>query len=178
MPIPEGVRGRIINNDTMKKLLYCMLAVLFLTACSGNTPTQSTTKGDYVDLGLQSGTKWKTQNEQNDYYDLFDYETAVYEFGSNLPTKEQWEEVNVYCHWEWTGSGYKVTGPNGKSITLPAAGYRSCRGNVVHGVGTYGDYWSSTLGGLELAWSLYFYSGMVSVEEAGRCRGRSVRLVR
>lgn len=163
----------------MKKLLYFMLAALCMTACSGNTPTQSTTKGDYVDLGLQSGTKWKTQNEQStyDYYNLFDYETAVNEFGSNLPTKEQWEEVKTYCHWEWTGSGYKVTGPNGKSITLPAAGCRRCDGSV-NDVGSNGGYWSSTPAGSENAWGLYFNSSKVSMHSPYRCNGQSVRFVR
>ena len=162
----------------MKKLLYVLATALCLVACEKNTEGGSSTKGDYVDLGLASGTKWKTQNEQNtyDYYNLFDYETAISEFGNNLPTKEQWEELKAYCHWEWTGSGYKVTGPNGKSIVLPAAGYRDCGGSV-YNVGSYGNYWSSTPSGSEYAWGLYFTSSGVYMDY-NRCNGLSVRLVR
>ena len=163
----------------MKKLLYVIAAALCLVACEKNQDSGSSTKGDYVDLGLASGTKWKTQNEQNtyDYYNLFDYETAISEFGSNLPTKEQWEELRTYCHWEWTGSGYKVTGPNGKSIVLPAAGLRDCVGSVI-GVGSAGYYWSSTPDGSEYAWELGFGAGGVGMVNHYRCYGQSVRLVR
>ncbi len=159
--------------------MYVIAAALCLVACEKNPDGGSSTKGDYVDLGLTSGTKWKTQNEQNtyDYYNLFDYETAISEFGSNLPTKEQWEELRAYCHWEWTGSGCKVTGPNGKEIFLPAAGYRYCDGSV-YGVGSGGYYWSSTPNGSEYAWCLYFGSGGVNMGSNNRCYGLSVRLVR
>jgi hypothetical protein len=165
----------------MKKLLYVIAAALCLVACEKNSEngSGSTAKGDFVDLGLASGTKWKTQNEQNtyDYYDLFDYETALREFGNNLPTSKQWEELRAYCHWEWVGSGYKVTGPNGKSIVLPAAGYRDCGGSVSY-VGSLGLYWSSTPNGSENAWSLSFNSGRVNMDYYRRCYGLSVRLVR
>ena len=177
MPIPEGVRGRIINNDTMKKLLYFMLAALCMTACSGNTPTQSTTKGDYVDLGLPSGTKWKSANEANGEFTRYSYDQAIFTFGDHLPTKEQFEELRSTCNWTWTGSGYKVVGPSGKSITLPAAGCRYCDGSV-NGVGTYGSYWSSSPYGSEIALSLYFDSGEVSMSYNHRCNDQSVRLVR
>lgn len=39
-----------------------------------------------------------------------------------IPTKAEWEELKEKCKWSWTGSGYMVTGPNGRSIFLPAAG--------------------------------------------------------
>ena len=52
--------------------------------------------------------------------------------------------------------GYKIVGPSGKSISLPAAGYRNRSGGV-YGVGSGGYYWSSTPSGSELAWLLYFY---------------------
>lgn len=51
---------------------------------------------------------------------------ATANWGSNwsMPTTAQFVELLRECDWEFTGSGYKVTGPNGKSIFLPAAGYR------------------------------------------------------
>lgn len=60
-----------------------------------------------------------------------------------IPTKSQWEELKDNCTWSWTGSGYKVTGPNGQSINLPAAGHWS--GSSIHDLGTRGSYWSSSL---------------------------------
>lgn len=128
---------------------------------------------EYIDLGLPSGTLWKDANETDDYYT---YEEAVNRFGDQLPTKEQYEELKDKCQWTWNGSGYNVTGPNGNSIFLPAAGYRSCNG-LVDSVGSRGYYWSSTPSGSEKAWSLYFVSGDVDMIYNNRCFGQSVRLV-
>ncbi|MBQ7631999.1 MAG: hypothetical protein IJS82_04495 [Paludibacteraceae bacterium] len=171
----------------MKKLLYVIAVVLCLTACEKSDPTTpggSTTKGDYVDLGLASGTLWKTQNEElsYDYYNLFDYKTAVAQFGDNMPTKEQWEELKAYCHWEWNGfyDGYKITGPNGKTITLPPAGFRSGSNGQVNAVGQYGFYWSSTLDTEyeNYVWFLNFASSYVNVDRGTHSDSYSVRLVR
>ena len=127
----------------------------------------------YVDLGLPSGTLWKEQNEIGGFCT---YEQAMALFGNDLPTKEQFEELTILCNWTWTGSGYKVEGPSGKSITLPAAGYRGCDGTV-SSVGSNGYYWSSTPNG-SVALELYFTSGEVDIDLNKRCGGQSVRLVR
>ena len=126
----------------------------------------------FVDLGLPSGTKWETQNQKG----FYTYDEAVSQFGNRLPTKEQWEELEVECQWEWTGSGYKVTGPNSNSIILPAEGYRGCNGSVFS-VGSDGNYWSSTPAGSDCAWHFGFYSIKVDMLSNYRCRGLSVRLV-
>jgi hypothetical protein len=128
----------------------------------------------YVDLGLPSGTLWKNKNEEGGFYT---YEQAVSKFGSKLPTKEQLEELKNSCTWTWTGSGYKVVGPSGASIVLPAAGIRSCDGNVnLDGSGGY--YGSSTPSGSGDAWRLCFGRGGVGMDaNYGRCGGYSVRLV-
>lgn len=144
---------------------------------SGNSGTKQSQKSvaqGYTDLGLPSGTIWKNFNATG----FYTYDEAVSQFGNRLPTKEQWEELKAECQWSWTGSGYKVTGPNGNSISLPAAGYRSCNGGVGY-VGSRGDYWSSAPYGSERAWSLYFSSGSVRVYNGNgrRCGGQSVRLV-
>ena len=76
----------------------------------------------YIDLGLPSGTLWVDTNEEG-YYTFDD---AVEKYGNCLPTKEQLEELKTQCQWEWTGAGYKVTGPNGNSIVLSAAGFLNC----------------------------------------------------
>ena len=59
-----------------------------------------------------------------------------------MPTEKEFDELCEKCNWEWTGSGYKVTGPNGNSIYLPAAGYRDRE--TLYNDGLYGYYWSST----------------------------------
>ena len=130
----------------------------------------------YVDLGLPSVTLWKNANEGGDYA-RYTYNEAVSRFGNKLPTKQQLEELKNKCMWTWTGRGYKVTGPNGNSIFLPAAGQRDCDGGVSR-VGTHGYYWSSTPDGSDVAWSLYLDSSEVSIScDYSRCYGHSVRLV-
>lgn len=130
---------------------------------------------DYVDLGLPSGTLWKNANEGGEAT-FYNYDEAVSRFGNKLPTKQQLQELKKECTWTWTGSGYKVTGPNGNSITFPAAGYRLCYG-YVGSVGTGGYYWSSTPNVSDDAWFLRFYSSEVYMRNDNRCSGLSVRLV-
>lgn len=126
-----------------------------------------------VDLGLPSGILWKNKNEDGGFYT---YEQALNKFRNKLPTKEQFEELKNECQWSWLGNGYKVTGPNGNSIVLPAAGGRNCDGGVLR-VGSYGGYWSSTPDGSDYARNLYFRSGEVGMGYNDRCSVRSVRLV-
>ena len=74
---------------------------------------------EYVDLGLPSGTLWKNQNE-GAYYLYLD---AKQEFGTQLPTIDQWKELHEYCSKSWTGNGWQFYGSNGYSLFLPAEGY-------------------------------------------------------
>ena len=55
-----------------------------------------------------------------------------------MPTTKQIQELIDKCTWEFEGTGYRVTGPNGNSIFLPAAGYRY--GDKVYGNGNAGYY--------------------------------------
>lgn len=127
----------------------------------------------FVDLGLPSGTLWRDRNEEGGFYT---YEQAMNIFGDKLPTKEQLEELKNKCSWRWTGNGYKVTGPNGNSIVLPASGYRLCDG-YVNRVGADGYYWSSTPYSSDYAWFLFFDADGVRMVSLSRCLGSSVRLV-
>ena len=135
----------------------------------------------WVDLGLPSGTKWKNANEVNAAdaeYNFYTYDEAVAAFGDALPTGEQLKELKDSCQWTWNGSGYTVTGPNGHSIVLPAAGFRNNLGGVYH-VGSHGFYWSSTPNGPTDAWCIHFLSGAVNMDFDSFCGyGHSVRLVR
>lgn len=99
----------------------------------------------FVDLGLPSGTLWKDENEynSNDSHGFYSYYEAKSKFGNKLPTKEQFEELKNKCQWSWLGNGYRITGPNGNSIFLPAAGSRTYDNKSVFGVGSTGNYWSS-----------------------------------
>ena len=98
-----------------------------------------------------------------------------------MPTRTELNELNNNCTWTWTTQngtrGYKVTGPNGNSIFLPAAGSRS--DSNLPGVGSYGGYWSSSLGGGDPwnAWDLYFYSGTHLTNYSAREYGCTVRAV-
>ena len=141
-----------------------------------------TNGGNYVDLGLPSGTKWKTDNELNpnkDGNNFYTWDEAVATFGNRLPTEEQFRELKDSCSWTWDGTkkGYDVKGRNGNSIFLPAAGNRECNGNV-NFVGSWGIYWSSAPNGSERAWSIFFYSGEVIMAPRSLCIGQSVRLVK
>ena len=131
--------------------------------------------GVLVDLGLPSVTLWYAKNEGGDHT-RYTYDEAISNFGSKLPTKEQLQELRDKCTWTWTGSGYKVVGPNGNSIYLPAAGYHDCSGGVDL-VGSSGDYRSSTPYSSDSAYRLFFNSGDVHVYIGSRCSGGSVRLV-
>lgn len=63
-----------------------------------------------------------------------------------MPTADEIKELNDKCSWTWTTrngvNGYKVIGPNGNSIFLPAAGIRGS--TEVDGRVT-GGFWSSSL---------------------------------
>lgn len=97
-----------------------------------------------------------------------------------MPTYAELTELRNNCTWTWTTqngvNGDLVTGPNGNSIFLPAAGGRGLTGLVT---GSYGYYWSSsiTTGNPPDAWVVFFGSGDVGRDSNGRCGGRSVRPV-
>ena len=109
-------------------------------------------------------------------------DVAHVQWGANwrMPTYDEMDELKNNCAWKWTQVngvyGRKVTGPNGASIFLPAAGYRD---NSYLDVGSDGDYWSSSLNTnySSHAFSLGFRSGDVGWRDYGRCYGRSVRPV-
>lgn len=91
-------------------------------------------EGEFADLGDISG------NPQ------YDAATANWGGAWRMPTKAEIIELKDNCTWEWTSlngvNGQRVTGSNGNSIFLPAAGYRY--GSSSYDVGSYGGCWSST----------------------------------
>ena len=86
----------------------------------------------------------------------------------------------IFHSYQWTTQngvyGGKFTGPNGGTIFLPAAGYRL--NGELYGVGSGGNYWSSTPDDWGNGCSLYFGSFNASLGNVYRGYGRSVRPVR
>ena len=110
-------------------------------------------------------------------------DVAHVKWGSSwrMPTLKEFQELIDNCDWEWTTldgvSGYRVTGKNGNSIFLPAAGWRD--GTSLKYAGEFGNFWSSTPrgGGTQYAYDLYFDSGDHDWGWDYRNNGLSVRPV-
>ncbi len=146
--------------------------------------------GDYYAWG-ETGTK-SSYTEDNsitygksmsDISGNAEYDAATANWGGTwrMPTSTEVEELINNCIWAWTSqngvNGYKVTGPNGNSIFLPAAGYRD--GSSLYNAGSDGGYWSSTPYEISTygAYFLYFYSSYYCRYDSSRYYGQSVRPV-
>ena len=64
--------------------------------------------------------------------------------GWRMPTMEEFQELVDKCTWRWLSvdgvNGYRITGPNGNKIFMPATS-----GSPYYGQNIYGNYWTSTL---------------------------------
>lgn len=86
---------------------------------------ETSTKSSYTEKNSKAYGKNIDDIKGNSYYDV-----ARANWGGKwrMPTKKEIQELKEKCTWTWTAigshSGYKVTGPSGKSIFLPAAGLR------------------------------------------------------
>lgn len=126
--------------------------------------------GSYINIGSDiSGTQ---------------YDVAHVKWGGTwrMPTKSEQDELRNKCDWEWTiqngVKGYRITGPNGNSIFLPAAGCRG--GGSIYDTGDKGLYWSSSLysDSSTNAYNLYFRDSHYDrYYYSSRYVGRSVRPV-
>ena len=97
-----------------------------------------------------------------------------------MPTKSEQDELCNNCTWTWTTQngvyGRKVTGPNGNSIFLPAAGNRDYI--YLLNERSRGYYWSSSLYvGSNGAYELGFNSVDFHWFYSPRFEGQSVRAV-
>ncbi len=97
-----------------------------------------------------------------------------------LPTKGELEELKAKCRWTWTvcegKRGYKVVGPNGRSIFLPAAGSRY--ESKLDYSDSIGYYWTATLDDdAYRANLLYFTRFRKRIETGDRGFGCSIRPV-
>ena len=239
--VPEGDvdQDGLVNISDVTSLIDYLL--------SGSWPDDPVTppdEGDWVDLGLPSGTIWATRNvgasvpeDYGDYFawgetapkDYYDWSTykwwqgyydangyldhsgftkyctdssygldgfvdnkteldpaddaaCAHYPGGRMPSLEQIQELNNKCSWQWTQrngvAGQLVTGPNGNTMFLPAAGYRLY--DSLFDAGSYGYYWSRTRSNPNYAYYLYFvYSGNWGRwNSCGRVNGFTVRAVR
>ncbi len=114
---------------------------------------ETSTKAEYNSDNCATCGLSKSELQSQGYIDSEDKLTAQYDaataiWGGNwrMPTEAEYNELLKNCTWTWTTqegvNGYKVTGPSGASIFLPAAGYRD--GSSLNKAGSGGIYWSST----------------------------------
>ena len=180
----KGLPGTINNHD----FVDLGLSVKWATCNVGaNSPEEY---GDYFAWGevytkeSYTGDNCSTLGlSMPDISGIFMRDVAAHYWGGpwRMPTAAEQQELVNDCTWEWTTlngvNGYKVTGPNGNSIFLPATGYRL--GTSSGNVGSGGLYWSSTPYGDDgyFAYSLYFYGGHYDWGLHFRYYGQSVRPV-
>lgn len=115
------------------------------------------------------------------YKTAYDIANAVYGGKVTLPTADDFEELFSLCTSEWTEqdgvTGFKLTGPNGNSIFLPAAGSRVM--NDVTEQGVKGSYMTGTVNpsNADYAVSYQFTSAMRGKTTTPRYQALAVRPV-
>ena len=99
--------------------------------------------------------------------------------GWRTPKSKEFKELRENCTWTWTTqggvSGMRVTGPNGKSIFLPAGGWYE--NSTLNSKGSYGSYWTASGDG-GTASAVDFINNDKSAALVPRSEGRSVRPVK
>ena len=133
--------------------------------------------------------KWGTENNLTKY-NAKDNKTilepsddaAIYNWGSNwrMPTDAEMSELRAHTTWQWTSingvNGLKLTGPNGNSIFLPAAGYIAENKDNINVLGYYycGEIYGNVLTD---AYATGFGDSGYYYDCGARWVGRSVRPV-
>ena len=174
---PEEYGGYYAWGETEEKSDYDWDTYKY---CNGteNSITKYCTDSSY---GI---VDWKTTLEPKD-----DVATVKWGGSWRMPTKAEQDELRNNCTWEYTTlngvNGYHVTGPNGNSIFLPAAGVRQY--SILSNLCDSGCYWSSSLSLFfwqevvesddNFASDIYFYPGYYNSSSSFRCFGLSVRPV-
>lgn len=161
------------------------------------TPKSSYTELNYkhAKLGKKIFNVFKSTiiNDYSINFDMFDnigqnisnsnYDAAKINWGNSwrLPTEKECEELVKGCQWKWTSQngkdGYKIIGPNGNSLFLPAAGWHI--GSLHRDIGSVGDYWTSTQqnNGTTYASCIHFKNGQYLVHLLNKDHGYSIRPV-
>ena len=127
----------------------------------------------FVDLGLPSGRLWATENAPG----FYTFDEAVDTFGELLPKGSAMVELieESTCIWNDEKKGLDITGPNGSTIFLPAAGY-TWGSPDVKAKDDEGNYWTRMPYSQTFARGLGFRSGGVyPLDNSSRSYGFSVR---
>ena len=175
------------ENGVVKGLSAGETVIFAITADGGKTARcdvsvlEALSGHGYVDLGLS--VRWAACNVGADSSEEYDAARAIWGAPWQLPTKAQVVELLETCEWKWTEmngcSGYKVTGPNGNSIFLPAAGW--IQGSSLLEEGSCGSYWADERWShmLDYGEHLYFNGNANYFDNIGMPRfdGASVRPV-
>jgi hypothetical protein len=140
---PEEYGDYFAWGETEPKNLY-LFSTYKLCRGSYNTMTKYCTNSDYGYNGFVDG---KTVLDLED-----DAAHVRLGRGWRMPTETERKELIQNCTWEWMSvngvNGQKVTGSNGNSIFIPAAGYHyysyDYYSDYLDRDGTLGIYWTST----------------------------------
>ncbi len=166
---PEEYGGYYAWGETEEKSDYELYTYKYW---SGNRSLMT----KYCTYSSQGTVDNKTTLEPED-------DVATVKWGGTwrMPTRAELDELLNSCTWTFTTlngvNGHRVTGPNGNSIFLPAAGYRN--GTEVNSLGSNGCYWSSSLNSSDSsdAYGLYFFSSGYGCGNDYRNYGLTVRPV-
>lgn len=148
----------------MRKFLLVLLSAASMCAVAQES-VESTVLTDsvrYVDLGLPSGIRWADRNEPGVY--TF-YESVEKYPGREVPSSDEFQELETMCQWQWRDSGYTVIGPSGDSIFLPMVPIRYMTGEMEKDSALItAKYWAATNYDENEAWGLYFSEGYISTK--------------
>ena len=182
--LPSGLKWRSMNVGASKPEEYGNYYAWAETSpksnyASSNYKYPSTNYGD----GIIVYAKYDTTPVQGDGKTVLEAEddaaTANLGNGWRMPTFKEFKELRENCTWTWKTqngvNGMLVTGPNGKSIFLPAGGWYDK--TTLSGKTTYGSYWTATGDG-GTANAVDFVNNDKDKALVPRCEGRSVRPVK
>lgn len=133
----------------------------------------------WVDLGLPSGTIWKSYNESDGEWAHFTYEDACKEYAGMIPSDIQWRELKEKCKWVVYNSNQfqditymRVIGPNGNELRLPASGMMRVGQltSTPYGENREGYYWSSS------GRCFYFTKSISKLQDGYKNQGYLLRL--
>ena len=170
--VPEEYGDYFAWGETLIKDIYDWSTYKY----SGNSYTSMTKYCTMKEYSYDAYPDNKVILESND-----DVATVYWGGAWRMPTKAEQDELRNKCTWLCTKqndvNGYKVTGPNGNSIFLPAAG--SIEGGTLNNVGKFGNYWSSKLDETRCsgACTMSFSSGSIDWKSYERYIGCSIRPV-
>ena len=179
------------NNNIHNGHEYVDLGLSVMWATCNVGASRPEDYGAYFQWGetkAKSVNCWNTYSKTNSYgkkdkkilLEITD-DAATSNWGGRwrIPTLAEVRELHSQCTWFWTTqngvNGYIVTGANGNSIFLPAAGFRY--DYSIGNEGSCGYYWSSVLNtdDVNCACGLYFSNEEVWLVSVLRCHGCLVR---